>query len=112
MDGSSTIKEDNTSILIQLPSLRDTDMSSQHHVLVDYRVGNKIRLNIIFLLPFLQNVLKFWTLLLHIKSFKNRLKKIYHTKYLSTYHNITEINDSQIYCGVWRNSPLFTPKCS
>jgi len=37
MDGSSTMKEDNTSILLQLPSLRDNDMSSKRRVLVDYR---------------------------------------------------------------------------
>jgi len=53
MDGSSTVKEDNTSILIQLPSLRDTDMSSKRHVLVNYQVGNKTGLKIYFLLPFL-----------------------------------------------------------
>ena len=27
-------------------------------------------------------------------------KKFYHTKYLSMYHNIAEINDSQIYRGI------------
>ena len=38
-------------------------------------------------------------------------EKIYHTKYLSTYHNITEIKDFQIYRVIFRNTPLLTPKC-
>jgi hypothetical protein len=54
MDGSSSIKEDNTSSLFQLPSLRDTDMSSQYPRPGPLpNVGNKIELNIYFLLSFL-----------------------------------------------------------
>jgi hypothetical protein len=77
MDGSSIINEDNTSILLQLPSLRDTDMSSQSPCPGRLpKVENKLGLNIELLLPFLQKYSNSELVLLRTKSFKIRLQKI------------------------------------
>jgi hypothetical protein len=77
MDDSSTINEDNTSILLQLPSLRDTDLSSQYAYPGRLsKVGNKVGLNIYFYDLSFKTYSNSELILIRTKSFKIRLQQI------------------------------------